>query len=106
MIKWTLDISRFGGNSLREAIYSSDETVESCIDILQRISDCICAIRPRIHTSLFEDHLSSLYNDVGEYLQEFKDDDTLLYAYAEDVVNELLSEFYDACDDCRIWIGV
>lgn len=103
MAKWKYDITAHG-KALREAINDDGEDYESCKETLRKLIFCI----ERIKQLIPEDDFNSAFSDILEDAQIFLESEPDCDEDEQDAVENvdyLLSEFYDACDAYRIWIG-
>ena len=105
MALWKYDISTVGG-PLRRAIHESEEDTDSCINILEKLLECLNHLKVILPESTYTVFFEDIESDLSEDLVDLKEDFDVLYAYAQDVVNEHLEDFYDACDAAKIWVGV
>lgn len=96
MAQWNYKLTK--GKALREAIQNGNR-----VDVLDRLADCWREINKAMPDFYEEDELE---DDLGEiriaaediYSEYVGEDDV------EDRIDFLLSEFYDFCDNCRIWV--
>lgn len=105
MTKWIYKLKK--GSELRRLIEEA-ETTENLLEILQELKNCyqeILAFYP------FEDEYDK-YN-IQEALDFLEGDDEIIqeeeleeygFENAEDLIDNRLEEFYNLCDDYRIWV--
>lgn len=109
--KYNLNVS---GIKLRETIRSGDETVQSCINTLNSLLNCLHELKKKLTKEDYDWYFSCIEYSVQEYVAEFHEEldseleDSMggFYFYAEYCVNECLDDFYNACDTLRIWVGL
>lgn len=110
--KYNLNVS---GMKLRETIRSGDSTVQSCINTLNSLLNCLHELKNKLTEEDYEWYFSCMEYSAQEYVAEFQEEEDLdpenflyggFYSYAEDCVNECLTDFYNACDTLRIWVGL
>lgn len=91
------------GNALRKAIY--DEDIEK---ILNTLKDCYTEVSVAMPDYFDEDDLEDKIADIDNELDNY-------YNYAnydmtlqdvEDNVDGLLNNFYDFCDDLKVWVNL
>ena len=100
MSKWNFDLTETGA-ALKEMIHNSDGTQNTLINICKQIQTCYEAMKLFYRSD--EDMIETLDDAIAEVQEEIDmwcDDDM-----EQDVVDALLNNLYDFCDDFRIWIG-
>lgn len=101
MAKWKYKLST--GAALRTAIDDNNNE-----ETLQRLKKCYEEIH-KLMSDVYEEE--DLYEDLSEIdnqldnLENYEDYDMTLQD-CEDEINYLLSDFYDFCDNNRIWVGL
>ena len=105
MAMWKYDISTVGG-PLRRAIHEGEENLDSCINILEKLTECLNHLKRILPESTYEVFFEFIEEELPEDLADLKEEPAILYEYAQDVTNGYLKDFYDACDAAKIWIGV
>lgn len=107
MTKWIYKLKR--GNELRRLIEEA-ETTENLLEILQKLKNCYQEI---LTSYPFEDEYDKY--DIQEALNFLGGDDEIIqekelgeygFENAEDLIDNRLEEFYNLCDDYRIWVGL
>lgn len=107
MTKWIYKLKR--GSELRRLIEEA-ETTENLLEILQKLKNCYQEI---LTSYPFEDEYDKY--DIQEALDFLEGDDEIIqekelgeygFENAEDLIDNRLEEFYNLCDDYRIWIGL
>lgn len=104
MAKWEYDLSTCG-KDLRESIDNGDESMESCIATMEKLAACYERIKELVPEDDFEFYFYDAFDMVNGMIHDMKtypDDDE---GIAESV-NECLAEFYDLCDEHRIWVSL
>ena len=99
MAKWKVDISN-EFDKVRKMLCDA-ETGKDCI--MYELERCCDVLTPDskadwIWYNSFRDLKSEIHEEV-----EYMDDD---FELCEDIVNAWLNEFYDLCDNAKVWLGI
>ena len=103
MANWKYDISIHGA-ALHDAINDADENYAGSKAVLDKMIECLEHIKSIIPEDDFEIYFDDLLED-ARLFAENEPEDYLDEQDAVENVDYLLSNFYDACDGYRIWIG-
>lgn len=96
------------GKQLRKLINEGNETLETVIAVYNQIVVCLKSLKFKL---IGADKINLQYN-IDCMIEDFQiacpESDTEIYNYydEEDNLNYNLREFYDFCDDNRVWIGL
>lgn len=105
MANWKYNL-RFEGKVLRELINKEDgETIENVIAIYKQIISCLEYWKKRLLESDKEDweyDIEEMIEDLQCACPDIEDD----YYEEKENLNYYLRDFYDMCDNARVWIGV
>lgn len=108
MANWKYNL-RFEGKALRELINKEDgQTVENVIAIYKQIINCLEYWKKRLLESDKEDweyDIETMIEDLQCACPDIEDEDLDYYDEQENL-NYYLRDFYDMCDNARVWIGV
>lgn len=101
-MKWDYTCNRF--KRVRELINEKKETPRQCMLIMTELESCCDEITPDnrsewIYYDEFRDFKSMIYEEI-----ELMDEDD--YESCEITVNDFLEDFYDLCDEARVWLGL
>lgn len=98
----------FEGKLLRELLRKEDETIENIIAIYNQLIICLEKWKRRLLKSDKEDWEYEIENMIEDLQCACPDaeDDSLNYKDEEENLNYYLRDFYDMCDNARVWIGV
>lgn len=101
-MKWDYTCNRF--KRVRELINEKKETPRQCMLIMTELESCCDEITPDnrsewIYYDEFRDFKSMIYEEI-----ELMDEDD--YESCEITVNGFLEDFYDLCDEARVWLGL
>jgi len=100
MSKWAVTLN--SGKALREAI--DEEDVIKCFECLKA---CYQELHDKLPESFTDVDLDMALEDIDIQLSDFQDpEDPDAYEDAEDELNYLLDDFYDLCDNLRVWVGM
>ena len=107
MEKWKYKLE-IEGKQLRKLIDEGDETLETIISVYRQIINCLNALKLKL---VGKDKIELEYNIdcmIEDYQMSCPEENTEIYNYydEEDNLNYSLREFYDFCDDNRIWVGL
>lgn len=97
----------FEGKTLRSLI-NKEETMENIIAIYNQIILCLEHLKSRLRgydKEEYEYDIESMIEDL-QCACPGMEDETLSYEEEEENLNYYLRDFYDMCDDARVWIGV
>lgn len=105
MANWKYNL-RFEGKTLRELINKENgETIENVIAIYKQIISCLEYWKKRLLDSDREDweyDIEAMIEDLQCACPDIEDD----YYEEKENLNYYLRDFYDMCDNARVWIGV
>lgn len=96
------------GKQLRKLINDGDETLETVIAVYNQIINCLKSLKMKL---VGVDKVNLQYS-IDLMIEDFQmacpEADTDIYNYydEEDNINFNLREFYDFCDDNRVWVGL
>lgn len=101
MGKWNYKLD--SGKALREAIDNDDS--ENTLNCLRKCYEEIHKLIPDIYD---EDDLADDISEINNQLDNLAnyEEYNMTEEDCQDEINDLLSDFYDFCDDNRIWIGL
>lgn len=101
MSRWKHHIKN--GKKLRKAINDDDN-----VQILEALKECYKEIN-RIMVSVFDDDdLEDILSEIDNQLDNCKnyEDYDMTEDDVQDEINYILRNFYDFCDDWRIWVDL
>ena len=108
MSNWKYNL-RFEGKMLKELINKEGgETVENVIAIYKQVISCLEYWKKRLTK---EDREDWEY-DIEEMIEELQcscpstEDENVDYYEEKENLNYWLRDFYDMCDNARVWIGI
>lgn len=106
MTNWKYKIG-FEGKVLRDLI-NEEETIENIIAIYKQIIRCLESWKGKLSDSDKEDWEYDIENMIEDLQFACPDaeDDELSYDEEENKINYYLNDFYDMCDNARVWIGL
>lgn len=97
------------GKQLRELIGDGERTLETVISVYKQIIVCLKLLKIEL-VGIDKDNLSY---EIDSMIEDYQlacpeESDAKIYDYyeEEDNLNFNLREFYDFCDDNRVWIGL
>lgn len=97
------------GKQLRELIDEGDLTLETVIAVYNQMITCLKLLKVK----LIGRDKNDLSYEIDSMIEDYQlacpeDADSKIYDYyeEEDNLNFNLREFYDFCDDNRVWIGL
>ena len=101
-MRWEFTCNRF--KRVRELINEKKETPRQCMLIMTELESCCDEITPDnrsewIYYDEFRDFKSMIYEEI-----KLMDEDD--YESCEITVNDFLEDFYDLCDEARVWLGL
>lgn len=101
-MKWKFTCNSF--KRVRELIDENIETSEQCVLIMTELEKCCDELTPNdkrewVYYDEFRD-LKSEIHDETEFMEEDE------YEFCEQTVNDYLEEFYDLCDEAKVWLGI
>ena len=101
MARWKYTLKT--GKELREALQEND--MEETLNILKK---CWREIHKALPEEYDEDDLNNDIDDIENQLDNLEnyDDYDMTLEDVEDEINYLLDNFYDFCDNMRIWVEV
>ena len=107
MARWKYKLE-YEGKQLRKLINEGNEILETVIAIYNQMVNCLQSLKLKligIDKINLQYYIDSMIEDFQTACPEV---DTNIYNYydEEDNLNFNLKEFYDFCDDNRIWIGL
>lgn len=106
MANWKYKLE-FEGKALRELI-NKEETMENIVAIYKQLINCLKTWKKRLVESDKED----LEYDIEEMIEDLQcacpdiEDDDLDYEEEQENLNYYLRDFYDMCDNARVWVGI
>jgi len=107
MRKWKYKLE-VEGKQLRKLIDEGNETLDTVIDVYNQMIVCLKSLKLKL---IGTDKINLPYN-IDCMIEDFQaacpELDTEIYNYydEEDNLNYNLREFYDFCDDNRVWVGL
>lgn len=108
MKNWKYNL-RFEGKVLRELINKEGgETIENIIAIYKQIISCLEHWKKRLLESDKEDWeyvIETMIEDLQCACPDIEDN-ILSYKEEEANLNYYLRDFYDMCDNARVWVGI
>lgn len=108
MAYWKYRLDPYG-QALRELINKEDgETIENIVAIYSQLIKCLEYWKKRLLESDKEDweyDIETMIEDLQCACPDIEDND-LDYEDEEENLNYYLRDFYDMCDNARVWIGV
>lgn len=103
--KWKYNLGA-SGQALKNAINDGREDAKSCINTMQCIVVCLKKLQKTLHEEMFLNYFDEVFDDAKDVLEGFETESIGLPEHLwVSVVNSVLGAFYDACDECRVWIG-
>ena len=101
-MKWDYTCHRF--KRVRKLIDEEIETPKQCMLIMAELESCCDELTSDnrsewIYYDVFRDLKSMIYEEI-----ELMDEDD--YESCEITVNDFLEDFYDLCDEARVWLGL
>lgn len=96
------------GKQLRKLINDGDETLETVIAVYNQIINCLKSLKMKLVGVDKVNLQYSIDSMVEDFQMTCPEADTDIYNYydEEDNLNFNLREFYDFCDDNRVWVGL
>ena len=108
MAKWKYKLED-EGKQLRKIINEGEQTLDTIISVYEQIIVCLKFLK----TKLVETDKIDLQYDIDSMIEDYQlacpeEADEKFYDYhkEEENLNFNLREFYDFCDDNRIWVGL
>ena len=112
MSKWRVNLS-FLGKGLRN-LTNGETDLKNCVSIINHLEKCYEYL---LKKSLFDDWEKSVIRECLEILDgdvetisDYFENEGSIFNYnfetAEELVNSRLCDFYDVCDNLRIWVGI
>lgn len=107
MTNWKYKLDPYG-QVLRELINKEGgETIENIISIYNQIIKCLEYWKKRLSDADKEDWEYDIETMIEDLQCACPDiEDNLDYEEEEENLNYYLRDFYDMCDNARVWIGV
>ena len=106
MEKWKYKLED-EGRRLRQLIDESDLTLETVIAVYNQMITCLKLLKVKLSGRDKNDLSYEIDSMIEDYrLACPEDTDVYNYYEEEDNLNFNLREFYDFCDDNRVWIGL
>ena len=105
MAEWKYRLE-FEGKSLRQLI-NKEETMENIIAIYNQIILCLEHLNNRLRGDDKEEYeydIESMIDDLQCACPNIEDNNG--YDEEQDNLNYYLKDFYDMCDNARVWIGI
>lgn len=106
MANWKYKLE-FEGKALRELI-NKEETMENIVAIYKQLINCLKTWKKRLVESDKEDleyGIEEMIEDLQCACPDIEDDD-LDYEEEQENLNYYLRDFYDMCDNARVWVGI
>lgn len=101
-MKWDYTCNRF--KRVRELINEKKETPRQCMLIMTELESCCDEITPDNRSEwIYYDEFRDLKSMIYEEIELMDEDD---YESCEITVNDFLEDFYDLCDEARVWLGL
>lgn len=101
-MKWNYTCNRF--KRVRELINEEKETPRQCMLIMTELESCCDEITPDNRSEwIYYDEFRDLKSMIYEEIELMDEDD---YESCEITVNDFLEDFYDLCDEARVWLGL
>lgn len=102
MSKWYKTCNSF--EKVRDMLNEGVETASHCMAIMHAIESCCDELTPNnaMHW-VFYDNFRDLKSEIHEEIELMDESD---YDECENIVNNYLNEWYDLCDNARVWCGV
>lgn len=99
-MKWDFTCNRFKG--VRELITQNINTPKQCMLIMSELESCCDELTPDNRTNwIWYDEFRDLKTEIHEEIELIDEDD---YEDCEMITNSLLQEFYNLCDEARVWL--
>lgn len=99
-MKW--DFTCNGFKRVRELITQNINTSKQCILIMEGLENCCDELTPDNRTDwIWYDEFIDLKTAIHEEIELIDEDD---YEDCEMITNSLLQEFYNLCDEARVWL--
>lgn len=108
MAKWKYKLED-EGKRLRNLIDDGDQTLETVISVYKQMIVCLKLLKAKlvgIDKNNLMYKIDSMIEDYQIACPEEADQRIYDYYEEEDNLNFNLREFYDFCDDNRVWIGL
>lgn len=107
MGKWKYKLG-YEGKQLRKAINEGNETRETVIAVYNQMVVCLKSLKLKLIGADKIDLQYSIDCMIEDFQIACPEAETDIYDYyeEEDNLNFNLREFYDFCDDNRVWIGL
>lgn len=106
MNKWKYRLESTG-KAFRESLTSEQETAATVIEVYQRVIDCLNGLKHMLNNEDVEEWLydiESMVEDLETACPE--PDPDFDYEEQEENLNYYLNDFYNLCDNMRVWIGL
>lgn len=101
-MKWDYTCNRF--KRVRELINEKKETPRQCMLIMTELESCCDEITPDNRSEwIYYDEFRDFKSMIHEEIELMDEDD---YESCEITVNDFLEDFYDLCDEARVWLGL
>lgn len=99
-MRWEFTCNRF--KRVRELIDENINTPKQCMLIASELESCCSELTPDNRTDwLYYDEFKDLESVIYEEVELMDEWD---YESCETTVNSLLEEFYNLCDEARVWL--
>lgn len=91
------------GKNLREAINDDDN-----VQTLEALKECYKEINRIMLSAFDDDYLENVLSEIDNQLDncENYEDYDMTEDDVQDEINYMLRQFYDLCDDLRIWVDL
>ena len=99
-MSWDFTCYRF--KRVRELITQNINTSKQCILIMKGLENCCDELTPDDRSDwIWYDEFIDLKTAIHEEIELIDEDD---YEDCEMITNSLLQEFYNLCDEARVWL--
>lgn len=106
MKKWKYKLE-FEGIKLRELL-NKDDTITTIVELYNQMEVCLKSIQKMLVPRDSEEwryDIESMIEDIQMSCPDIEDPE-LIYNDEEAKLNRHLRDFYDLCDNIRVWIGL
>lgn len=99
---WIVTCTKF--KMVRELLGKREKTIDMCKQILTALQACCDEISATILDQEWRDSFIEFSSELQDESCETNADES--YPACEEIVNELLNEMYDLCDNANVWLEV
>lgn len=106
MSNWKYKLE-FQGSKLRELL-NKDDTITTIVEVYKQMDVCLKLLLKILVPSDSEewkDDIECLIEEIQMSCPDINDPE-LIYNDEEAILNRHLKDFYDLCDNMRVWIGL